>query len=291
MRPSNQARALRLMGAFLVATIPACAGPSGRPGSGGRRTDTHAPDGERPGGERPGGERIDPSALARQFVDASGAPGGVCVVIGREDADLAVAISKRGRFVVHALYPDRETVDKARKGIRSRGACGSVSADVSGCRRLPYALNLVNVIVVDRFPVLKGQGLSLEEVKRVLCPLGTAFFAVGGAADDTGAARAGALKSELGASGFGGVEIIRQGGTWVKAVRPWPDDIDEWTHYLHGADGNPVANDSVVGPPRRQQWVSDPGSSTSSTRRRSASRASTSSPTSGRSSRATRSTA
>ena len=247
MRSRNKPRALRLVGALIIATIPACAGPSARPG-GAYRTD----------GPEPERVRLDPRALAERLVDASGASGGVCVVLGREDTDLAVAISKRGRFVVHALYPDRETVDQARKSIRSRGAYGRVSADVSGYRRLPYAQNLVNVIVIDRFPALKGLGLSLEEVKRVLCPLGTVFFAVGSAADDAVPARARELESALGAAGFGGVEIIRQGGTWVKAVRPWPADIDEWTHYLHGADGNPVANDSVVGPPRHQQWVSGP---------------------------------
>lgn len=43
-----------------------------------------------------------------------------------------------------------------------------------------------------------------------------------------------------------------------KIVKPWPKDIDEWTHYLHGADGNPVANDRVVGPPRHYQWIEGP---------------------------------
>lgn len=43
-----------------------------------------------------------------------------------------------------------------------------------------------------------------------------------------------------------------------KIVKPWPDDIDEWTHYLHDASGNPVAQDRKVGPPRHLQWVSAP---------------------------------
>jgi len=43
-----------------------------------------------------------------------------------------------------------------------------------------------------------------------------------------------------------------------KTVKPWPPDIDEWTHYLHDASGNAVAKDRVVGPPRRVQWVEGP---------------------------------
>ena len=43
-----------------------------------------------------------------------------------------------------------------------------------------------------------------------------------------------------------------------KILKPWPDDIDQWTHYLHDAGGNPVAQDRKVGPPRHLQWVSAP---------------------------------
>ena len=43
-----------------------------------------------------------------------------------------------------------------------------------------------------------------------------------------------------------------------KTVKPWPAEIDEWPQYLHGADNNAVAHDTVVGPPRHLQWVGDP---------------------------------
>jgi len=52
----------------------------------------------------------------------------------------------------------------------------------------------------------------------------------------------------------GGVAIV--GGK--KVVKPWPKEIDQWTHYLHGPDNNAVANDSKVGMPRSMQWVSEP---------------------------------
>ncbi len=52
----------------------------------------------------------------------------------------------------------------------------------------------------------------------------------------------------------GGVAVI--GG--VKHAKRRPDSIDEWTHYLHDADNNAVARDTVVGPPRRLQWQGGP---------------------------------
>jgi len=64
--------------------------------------------------------------------------------------------------------------------------------------------------------------LAMAEVLRVLCPDGVAL--IGG----------------------------------EKTVKPRPEEIDEWTHYLHDASNNAVAHDSVVGPPRRLQWVGSP---------------------------------
>ena len=43
-----------------------------------------------------------------------------------------------------------------------------------------------------------------------------------------------------------------------KTVKPWPKDIDEWTHFLHGSDNNSVVEDTLVGPPRRLQWLCGP---------------------------------
>ena len=65
-------------------------------------------------------------------------------------------------------------------------------------------------------------GVPLEEVMRVLTPKGAAI--VGG----------------------------------KKTVKPRPAEIDNWPQYLNKADNNAVAMDSVVGPPRRIQWLGGP---------------------------------
>jgi outer membrane protein assembly factor BamB len=51
-----------------------------------------------------------------------------------------------------------------------------------------------------------------------------------------------------------GVAYIKK----TKTVKPRPAEIDEWTHYMHSAGGNAVADDSVVGPPRHLQWTGSP---------------------------------
>ncbi|MHC4510708.1 MAG: outer membrane protein assembly factor BamB family protein, partial [Planctomycetota bacterium] len=37
-----------------------------------------------------------------------------------------------------------------------------------------------------------------------------------------------------------------------------PQEIDEWTHYLHDPSNNAVAHDSLIEPPSRYQWVAGP---------------------------------
>ena len=55
-----------------------------------------------------------------------------------------------------------------------------------------------------------------------------------------------------------GIAYVKCGDSWTKTVKPWPHDIDQWTHHLHDAGGNPVASDRVVGPPRHLQWTAAP---------------------------------
>ena len=44
----------------------------------------------------------------------------------------------------------------------------------------------------------------------------------------------------------------------TKTVKPWPNEMDQWSHYLHDAGNNAVARDTVVGSPRRLKWLCEP---------------------------------
>jgi len=153
----------------------------------------------------------------RRLPAASGVRGGLVVHIGCGDRRLTAGLRAGEGYLVHGLDTDSANVEKARKYIRTKGLYGTVSVDTFDGKRLPYADNLVNLIVAEDLG-----DVSMDEATRVLAPLGVAV--IGG----------------------------------KKTVKPWPEDIDEWTHYLHDATGNPVASDSVVGPPRRMQWTGGP---------------------------------
>ncbi|HID77640.1 MAG TPA: methyltransferase domain-containing protein, partial [Planctomycetaceae bacterium] len=162
-----------------------------------------------------------PEAAAREILEASGVRGGLIVHLGCGDGRLTAALAASGPYVVQGLDADPAHVEAGRRHIRSQGLYGRASVARLAAARLPYVDNLVNLIVVER-----PGGVSTDELLRVLCP--------------------------------GGVALIQQQGQWARREKPWPATIDQWTHFLHDASNNAVADDSVVGPPRRLQWVGGP---------------------------------
>jgi outer membrane protein assembly factor BamB len=167
--------------------------------------------------------RPDESAQARRILDATGVQGGLIVHVGCGEGKLTAALRANDRYLVHGLDGDAGKVAKAREHIRGLGLYGKASVARLRGRRLPYADNLVNLLVAE------GLGeVPMEEVLRVLAPNGVAY--------------------------------VRNGREWAKATKPRPQEIDEWTHYLHGPDNNAVAEDTVVGPPRHMQWTQEPRS-------------------------------
>jgi outer membrane protein assembly factor BamB len=155
------------------------------------------------------------------FINDSGVQGGLIVHVGCGDGDLTAALRVNDRYAVHGLATDETSLQAARQTLASTGSYGMISVDLLSDERLPYIDNLVNLIVLQEPDVV-----SEDEVIRVLVPNGVAY--------------------------------TFKDGAWRKLVKPRPDSLDEWTHYLHDADNNAVANDLVVGPPRQLQWVGAP---------------------------------
>lgn len=142
---------------------------------------------------------------------------------------------------------------KARQTIAARGPYGRVSAERASIEHLPYADNLVNLVVIDDLSRCWKAGLSLKEVFRVLCPNGAALVC-----DSSRKRGAGSLKDELAQAGLESAEVQGLPGTWLKAMKPRPAGMDDWTHYDHGPGGNRVSQDRLIGPPGRLQWIAKP---------------------------------
>lgn len=165
----------------------------------------------------------DDSARSRvdDLLTQSEVRGGLVVHVGCDDGTLAMELATDDRFLVHGLGRDAKRIDGAREIALEASLNTRPMFDRLSGTKLPYADNLVNLAIVE-----SGMAVAVEEVMRVLAP--------------------------------GGVAMTRHGDGWTRQVKPWPESIDQWTHFLHGPDGNAVANDRVVGPPRHMQWVAAP---------------------------------
>jgi len=168
------------------------------------------------------GGRIPPDVQARRILDETGVKGGLVVHVGCGEGRLTAELRVNDSYLVHGLDANPANVSRARTYIQSLGLDGRVSVDLWNGRQLPYTANLVNLLISEQ-----PMRVPVEEVIRVLVPGGVAY-------------------------------ILEAGARWTKTVKPWPDDMDEWTHFLHDASNNAVARDMQVGPPRRLRWVCEP---------------------------------
>ena len=165
--------------------------------------------------------RADHAEKARRILDDAGFTGGIIVHLGCDNGKLTAALRADDNCIVHGLDTDPRAMREAREYIRELGIYGPVSVENFDGKSLPYADNLVNLLVAENLG-----GATKDEAMRVLAP--------------------------------GGVLYARQNGRWTRTVKPRPQNIDEWTHYLHDPSGNAVAHDDLVGPPRHIQWVAGP---------------------------------
>ncbi|NQT37707.1 MAG: PQQ-binding-like beta-propeller repeat protein [Planctomycetes bacterium] len=158
---------------------------------------------------------------AGEVIDASGVKGGVVVHLGCGDGQLTAALRASDRYIVQGLDTSEKNIAAARANIRKAGSYGNVSAATFDGKRLPYVDHFVNLLVVS-----SPADVSRDEMMRVLVP--------------------------------GGVACIGDGAKWKKIVKPWPGEMDQWTHYMHDPQGTCVGLDTLVGPPRRLKWVGSP---------------------------------
>ena len=159
--------------------------------------------------------------LARQILRTSGVKGGLVIHLDCNDGRLTAALRAGESFRVQGLDTDQEDVQRAREYVHSRNTYGPVSVAEWDGESLPYIDDLANLVVAEA-PV----DVPRKEIMRVLRPHGVA--------------------------------LIKKGNRWDKEVKPWPKELDEWTHYMYDASGNAVSQDTKVGPPKGLQWVGSP---------------------------------
>ena len=162
-----------------------------------------------------------PADEAERIASLAGFHGGLVIHVGCGDGKLTAAMRLADNCVVQGLQTDAKRVETARAAIRGTGLYGPVSVIHWSGKRLPYVDNLATLVVCEN-----AGAVPAGELMRVLRPHGAA--------------------------------VVKRDGKWSVTVKPQLPGTDEWEQHYHGADNNAVAQDTVVGPPRRYQWLGEP---------------------------------
>ncbi len=163
-----------------------------------------------------------------ELLRMSGVQGGLVVVL--DNAQIASDIRVNDSYLVQGLFRDEKVRASAREKIQAKGVYGPVTVKSWTGDELPYLDNTVNLIIAE-----DPSGLSAKEILRALAPYGVVL-----------SRKATGIQGSTAADG------------WHKAVKPWPDTIDEWTHWLHAPDNNAVSRDTYKDIPRGMQWIQPP---------------------------------
>lgn len=192
----------------------------------------------------------DASARAEAVRAAAGVRGGLAVHLGCGDARMAAAWGRDERFLVHGLEGDAEKVAAARARLLDEGLQGRVSVEQARGASLPYADNLVDLLVVGGLPARAAEGLSIAEILRVLAPRGVAMLELDAWSEAEAKRFAGAA---------GALAFVDAGGKWARLAKPVPPELDEWTHDRYGPSRTATSRDAAIGPARSLRWIDGPG--------------------------------
>jgi outer membrane protein assembly factor BamB len=190
-----------------------------------------------------------------EILRAAGVSRGLIVHLGCGDGRLTADLRVSENCIVHGLDADPHNIQEARDHLRELGVHGPVSVERWQGQRLPYTDNLVNLLVASAKWRVAGDRwhgennkcqVTVEEIARVLAPNGVALVL----ADSPPApvTRDSPLVPRV-VTGLAG---------WAAFVKPWPRGMDEWTHWLHGPNGNAVSSDTAVEISRDLRWVVGP---------------------------------
>jgi len=196
-------------------------------------------------------------ALAKMVLDKAGVRATVCEMPQVGDGSLAAALARAGVAQVHALAGDASAAEAARKPAVAAGVMGSqVIVETGKADALPLGDWVADLYLVPDATDASLKTLSAKEASRVLSPYrGVAL--VGNPVK--GAVSKAAL--EAWGKDTGGTVAVTEdvSGLWAVVKMPPLKGGDDWGHYYHGPDGNPVSKDTAfVGTSYQMQWSDAP---------------------------------
>lgn len=194
----------------------------------------------------------DSADAIQRIISQSGVDRGVCSILGF-NKETATQLVRSDKFLIHVLDRELETIAELHKVANKAGlGIDRVVIEQSSYEQLPYADNMIDLLLATQVSEADLTELSVQEVLRVLRPEGVAVIGrtSGGEVSDQ---FAGKLE---GWSDVDGVETLKSPlETLVVIRKPVPEGIDQWSHWEHEPDNNPVSTDQVIQAPYMTQFT------------------------------------
>ncbi len=164
----------------------------------------------------------DDSAEAGKILDQIRVNKGICVLLSPHPNGLAVALARQSELTVYVQLPTEKAAQQTRWELDGTGLLGTrIYVEEGPWSRIHLADNLADALVVTDAGA-KTLPEDRNELARVVRPLGTLLI---------------------------GQE---------KIVKPYPKEVDDWTHPFKGPDNNPQSYDQIARAPYLTQFLAEP---------------------------------
>jgi len=174
---------------------------------------------------------------------------GLCLVIDIKDGKLVAEIAKVSQMYVQGCSWDSKNIQLSRQNLKKENTLERSSIIFIESDFLPYADNLINVVVYSSYGDKK---ISIEEIIRVMTP--NAVCVLG---NDYKPEAIVGVEKQLKEAGVKSIKSLSRKG-WLSFAKPENLDFDTWPHNSGGADLSLVNNDKVVGPWEELRWIGEP---------------------------------
>ncbi len=166
---------------------------------------------------------------------------GICSVPECNGAELALGIARQSQFLVHAFDEDRPLITAAVEVCCEAGYDRNrLVFECLPSEPLPYADHFVDLLVIGK----SDSSVSVSEMARVVRPRGWVL-----SRGET--ERISALRQ----SGF---DQMAEADGWYLWRKGEVVGSDDWSHWYHEPDNNPISTDTAIKAPYLTQWLGVP---------------------------------
>ncbi|HUG70324.1 MAG TPA: PQQ-binding-like beta-propeller repeat protein, partial [Pirellulaceae bacterium] len=204
------------------------------------------------------GQPGDRSSESPFVTQQAGVTRGLVAILGA-DWRLTSDLVANTELLAYVREPNADAADAFRAELRDSGlGIDRVVIEQGSLEKLPFADNMIDIVITPNSVQGELAKLSVEEVIRVLRPEGTALLQPFAASDSANPDFSKLTQQVRAVGGIGIQQVKSPPRTWLVAKKPPLAGADDWSHWEHGPDNNPVSSDSAIKAPYMTQFMAHP---------------------------------